>query len=179
MNQLYKAPDVLLRAVSLCYQEGLELEVVLIGDGRFRPRLEALAHELRIASRVKFLGLLRTPESVRRELDKSDLFVLPSRTEGLPRAMIEAMARGLPCIGSTAGGIPELLSDEDLVPPGNARILADKIIEVIRRPSRMSEMSARNLKVAAGFKESRMRERRIAFLRHLEQSSIQRDSYRP
>ena len=62
-----------------------------------------------LRDRVRFRGQLTTPVDVRAELDRADLFVLPSRQEGLPRAMIEAMARALPCIGSSVGGIPELL----------------------------------------------------------------------
>jgi glycosyltransferase involved in cell wall biosynthesis len=77
-------------------------------------------------------------------LDKADVFVLPSYQEGLPRAMIEAMARALPCIGSTVGGIPELLNQEDMIPPGNVAALADKIRSVVTNPERMNMMSARN-----------------------------------
>jgi len=59
----------------------------------------------------------------------------------MPRAMIEAMARGLPCIGSAVGGIPELLSSEDLVSRGDAGALALKIMEVVSQPDRMTRMS--------------------------------------
>ena len=71
------------------------------------------------------------------------VFVMPSRTEGLPRAMIEAMTRALPCVGTRVGGIPELLADEDLVDPEDAQGLANKIREVVTNPTRLSEMSVR------------------------------------
>lgn len=87
----------------------MELELRFIGDGGYRSTLTKMASDQGIADRVKFLGWLAAGPAVRAELDRADLFVLPSRTEGLPRALVEAMARGLPCIGSTAGGIPELL----------------------------------------------------------------------
>jgi glycosyltransferase involved in cell wall biosynthesis len=93
----------------------------------------------------------------------ADLFVLPSRTEGLPRAMLEAMARALPCIGSTAGGIPELLPAEDMVPPGDALSLALKIRSVLTDPVRLMSMSSRNLEKAKGYHEGILRERRNAF----------------
>lgn len=109
MEQLYKAPDVLIRAVAQCLANGLDLELVFVGDGKFRPMLESLAKKNGIGDRVCFRGMLPSGAAVRAELDAADIFVLPSRTEGLPRALIEAMARALPCIGSEVGGIPELL----------------------------------------------------------------------
>ncbi len=106
-------------------------------------------------------------EAVREEMDRADVFVMPSRQEGLPRATIEAMARALPCIGSTVGGIPELLATEDLVPPGDALALATKIREVVSDPERMARMSARNLAKAGEYRDEALRERRVAFYRHV------------
>jgi glycosyltransferase involved in cell wall biosynthesis len=106
---------------------------------------------------------------VRAELDAADLFALPSRQEGLPRAMVEAMARGLPCLGSTVGGIPELLPAEDMVPPGDARALARKIREMVTAPGRMALMSARNLEKARGYREEALAGRRQAFYRHVRE----------
>src|SRR5205809_1714074 len=119
--------------------------MVIVGSGGYQAQLEARAAALGIGTRVQFRGQLAAAEAVRAELDRADLFVLPSRQEGLPRAMIEAMARGLPCIGSTVGGIPELLAAEDMVPPNDASALARKIREVLADPSRLARMSVRNL----------------------------------
>lgn len=163
LAQLYKAQDVLINAVAACIQEGLDLRLVLVGDGQYRPELEARAMALGVDSRVCFLGQLPAGEVVRAQLDQADLLVLPSRQEGLPRAMIEAMARGLPCIGSTVGGIPELLPPEDMVPPGEVTALACKIQEVVTDPERMARMSIRNLEKAKEYREEVLRERRTAF----------------
>lgn len=171
LEQLYKAPDVLIEAVARCLGYGLDIELVIVGEGRYRPRLEAEVARRVLADRFRFLGQLPAGEAVRRELDRADLFVLPSKTEGLPRAMIEAMARGLPCIGSTAGGIPELLPPEDMVPPGDAVALAVKIREVITNPRRMREMSARNLSRAKDFSENTLRQRRMGFYRFIQEQT--------
>ncbi len=104
---------------------------------------------------------------MRQELDRADLFVLPSHQEGLPRAAIEAMARGLPCVGSTVGGFPELLPAEDLVPPGDAAALARKLREVVTDPDRLDRMAARNLGAAREYREDVLRPRRTAFYEHL------------
>jgi glycosyltransferase involved in cell wall biosynthesis len=81
--------------------------------------------------------------------------------------MIEAMACGLPCIGSAVGGIPELLPAADLVSPGDAQALADKIIEVLNDPERMRAMSARNLEKAKEYRKDILDLRRREFYRHL------------
>ena len=167
LAQLYKAPDLLLDAVAACVHRGLDLRLRIVGEGRYRAVLEARAAALGLGDRVHFRGQLTAGEPVRRELDQADLFVLPSHQEGLPRAMIEAMARALPCIGSMVGGIPELLAAEDLVPPGDPASLARKIREVVTNPERMAQMSARNLMKAREYRSDVLRPRRISFYRHL------------
>lgn len=168
MAQLYKAPDVLIKAVAACVNEGLDLKLVLVGDGKYRSELEKLALELKLSERACFLGQLTAGDTVRVQLDRADLFVLPSHQEGLPRALVEAMARGLPCIGSTVGGIPELLAAEDMVAPGDVTALASKIREVVTDAKRMACMSVRNLEKAKEYREEVLREKRIAFYRHVQ-----------
>jgi glycosyltransferase involved in cell wall biosynthesis len=141
--------------------------LVLVGSGRYQLEVESRARALGLDGAVQFRGELTSPEAVRAELDQADLFVMPSRVEGLPRAMIEAMARALPCLGSTVGGIPELIPEEDLVPPGDALALARKIREVITDPVRMARMSARNLAKAREYSDSALTSRREAFYQHL------------
>ena len=174
LAQLYKAPDVLIHAVSLCVNQGLNLRLVMIGGGEYRPELEAQATARGLKDQVCFLGQLPAGEAVRDQLDRADLLVLPSYQEGLPRAMIEAMARALPCIGSTVGGIPELLPEEDMVPPSDATALADKIREVVNDPARMARMSARNLVGAHEYRNSILKERRDAFYEYVKEFTSKR-----
>jgi glycosyltransferase involved in cell wall biosynthesis len=171
MNQLYKAPHVILKAAAISIKKGMDLEVIMIGDGRYRSQLEKQAHQLGVAESVHFLGRLPAGAPVREQLDNAELFVLPSRTEGLPRAMIEAMARGLPCIGSAVGGIPELLEKNDMVPPGDITALADKICEILVDTKRMIRMSAQNQVKAKEYCEGVLRGRRIAFYEHLKKET--------
>lgn len=163
LEQLYKAQDVLIEAVARCVERGADLHLTLVGDGKYRGRLERLAARLGIGGRVDFKGHVSPKEAVRAELDKSSLFVLPSRQEGLPRALIEAMARGLPAIGSTVGGIPELLPAEDLVPPGDVETLCVRILEFYDSDARRRAASARNLREARMYHEDTLAIRRDAF----------------
>ena len=171
LGQLYKAQDVLIDAIAICVQEGLDLKLVLVGDGKHREELENQARELGIGERVEFRGWLAAGDPVRQELDRADLFVLPSHQEGLPRAMIEAMARGLPCIGSNVGGIPELIPTEDMVTAGDITGLATKICEVVSDTQRMEKMSVRNLEKAKNYRNEVLRDRRNTFYRYLKEKT--------
>jgi glycosyltransferase involved in cell wall biosynthesis len=171
LAQLYKAPDVLLDAVAVCVAAGVDLKLLIVGDGKYRPELQRRTSALGLEGRVSFRGQLPAGLPIYQELDQADLFVLASRTEGLPRAIIEAMARGLPCIGSLVGGIPELLPPDDLVPPGNIQSLASKIQEVVTDPDRLARMSARNLENARNYHEQRLQGRRFSFYRHVRQET--------
>lgn len=171
LAQMYKAPDVLIKAIGVCVKNGLDIRLSMVGDGRFRPELERLTTTLGLQGHVSFLGRLKSGDPVRRQLDKADLFILPSKGEGLPRAMIEAMARGLPCIGTSASGIPELLPAEDLVEPGNVESLAEKIREVSSSPERMAAMAARNLEKSKDYLNDILQKRRNKFYREVREQT--------
>jgi len=171
LEQLYKGPDVLLRALAMCWRQGLPAQLRLVGDGRYRAKLEQLAQRLGVGHAVEFLGTVAPGEPVYRELRRADLFVLPSRTEGLPRALIEAMAFGLPCIATNVGGIPELLAPEDLVTPGDVSGLAERIMSVLGSPARRQQMSERNRLRAADFSEPVLAGRRRAFYLHVREAT--------
>jgi glycosyltransferase involved in cell wall biosynthesis len=166
LAQLYKAPDVLIDATAECVRGGLDLELVLCGGGRHLSELRLRASARGLNGRVQFRGQLPR-EAVFEELDRADLFVLPSRQEGLPRAMVEAMARALPCIGSDVGGIPELLPPEDLVRPDDPHALAAKIREIASSPERMAAMSIRNLRRAADFRADVLHDKWLEFYRYV------------
>ena len=162
LEQMYKAPDVLIDAVAAACDRGGDLRLTVVGDGKHRGELEARADARGLANRVRFLGHLPSGDAVRKELDAADLFVLPSRTEGLPRALIEAMARALPCIGSSVGGIPELLSPSEQVPPGDVDALATKILEILGDRERCCRLSHENLQRARDYHVDALRPRRRA-----------------
>lgn len=163
LAELYKAPDVLIDAISLCITRGVNLELVMLGDGKYKKQLEQRVEKLGLGNKVRFLGNVSPAKAVFEQLDQSDLYVVPSRQEGLPRALVEAMARGLPCISSTVGGVPELLDAEDLVAPGDPKALALKIESVLSDIKLLEKMARRNLKKALQFRADYLNKRRIEF----------------
>jgi len=173
LEQPYKGMDVLIDAVAVCVRAGVGLELKLVGDGRYRNLLEDRVSARGLKGVVEFTGELPGNCAVREQLDRADLFIMASRTEGLPQAMIEAMSRGLPCIGTDVGGIPELLPREALVPPGEVGALATKIREMITDPQRMHNESRRNLEAAKQHRETLLRVRRVEFYRYLKRMNEQ------
>lgn len=123
-------------------------ECILVGDGPDRPRIEALSRALCLGSRVRFAGSMTDPL---RLLSHSDVFVLPSVSEGLPLSILEAWAHGVPVIAARAGGVPEAVADGEsglLVPIRDPAGLADGIIRVLSNPSfgrRLAEGGSRAL----------------------------------
>ncbi|MER7273387.1 glycosyltransferase [Dactylosporangium sp. NPDC000244] len=167
LEQPYKGIDTLIEALPLLAGNGIEASLVHVGDGRCRADLERLVRERRLGGRVSFAGAVPPGAPVRLFLDDADLFVLPSRTEGLPRALIEAMARGLPAVASAVGGVPELLGGARLVPPGDPAALARAITALAADPAAMAAASARNLGRARAYAAETLARRRADFYRAL------------
>ena len=172
LEQMYKAPDVVLKAVKLLRDRGINCELTWLGDGRFRNEMIALADNLGIASQVHFVGNVSSQE-VLHYLSDSDLFLLVSRTEGLPRALIEAMAMGLPCIGSNVGGIPELLEESVIVEKGQESDLADKVELMYRDIAFTNRQAERNYKEAKNYYDEVLDKKRALFFEELKRVSIQ------
>jgi phosphatidylinositol alpha-1,6-mannosyltransferase len=168
LEQLYKGPDVLLEAMGHAIRRGTPCALRLVGDGRYRPWLEKLADRLGLRSSVEFVGACDRLR-IQQLLDDSDLFVLPSRQEGLPRAMLEAMARSLSCVGTDVGGIPELLDEDFLVPPNDAVALARKLNELASNRPALLEAGRRNWTVAQQHRLSVRLDREGCFARDVRQ----------
>lgn len=129
----YKGIDVLLRALALLQAEGIHLTMRIAGDGAERGALESLARTLGLRD-VQFAGAV-APDRVGDELRTADLMILPSRGEGLPLAIIEAMAYGLPVVATRVGGNEEVVEDGVtglLVPPEQPEALATAIVRLVR-----------------------------------------------
>ncbi len=146
-----KGQDVLLDALAEVRREGLEFVAVLAGEGSKRAALEARAKELGLGTRVRFPGQV---ENLGPLLAAADAVALPSRWEGLPLVLLEAMVRARPVVATPVGGIPEVVEDGvhgRLVPVGDAAALAGALADFHRRPDEAARMGHRG---AARVRES-------------------------
>lgn len=145
-----KGVDDVIRSVAVLARGGMDVELDVVGDGSQRPELEALASELGLSDQVHFAGFVPQGPELISHLDQADLFVLGSRSEGLPHSLVEAMARGLPVVATAIGGIPAFLSDGGgaTVPVGDPAALGGAVREVLSDRARWTELSAQALQVA-------------------------------
>ncbi|MEE9554853.1 MAG: N-acetyl-alpha-D-glucosaminyl L-malate synthase BshA [candidate division Zixibacteria bacterium] len=127
----------------------LPSRLILVGDGPDAPSILSMASEMGLSDRVVFLGGQDMVESV---LCKADLFLLPSASEAFGLAALEAMACGVPVVGSIVGGLPELVIDGEtgyLEPIGDVGAMARRSIEILmdEQTHRKMSINARNVTV--------------------------------
>lgn len=138
-----KAHDVALHALARLRDDDFRFTLLLVGDGPDRPALEDLARALDVGpDRVRFLG---SRADVPDLLGAADLFVLSSRMEGLPLAVLEAMAQSLPIVATRVGGVPEVVDDERtglLVPPDDPAALAAAIGRLVCDAAQRARLGA-------------------------------------
>jgi len=143
--------DILIKAFSILNTKYLipNTDLLIIGDGPEREKLEKLALKSGVAGRVRFLGNLPN-EKVPTHLATAVVFVRPSRSEGLGSAFLEAMAAGVPIIGTKVGGIPDFLEDGEtgLFSKVDDPIdLAEKIMMVLENESLSRKLSENGRKL--------------------------------
>lgn len=116
---------------------------LIAGDGELRPKLEATAAELGIGEQTRFLGWRRDLAPI---YGATDVFLLTSRNEGTPVALIESLAAGVPGVSTEVGGVRDVIGDDDvglLAPPGNAPALAERVLRLLNDPTERQTMGER------------------------------------
>jgi colanic acid/amylovoran biosynthesis glycosyltransferase len=171
-----KGEGVLLEALALLAERGLEVEATLAGEGAARTDFEALAERLGIASRTSFPGAVGQ-DDICALYAAASVFCLPSFAEGVPGVLMEAMAMETPVVSTRITGISELIDDGRtglLVAPGRADLLADALERLLLDSALCREMgSAAREKVIVEFNTEVSAERLHAlFLRELDPGHV-------
>lgn len=136
-----KGFDLLIDALARLNASGTEARLTLIGEGSERAALEQQARAMQVAQRVEFAGRLPR-EAVRARLHDADVFVLSSRSEGTPLALLEAMATGTACVAASVGGVPASAGTAArLVPPNDPAALDAAIAELLADPQARNEIA--------------------------------------
>lgn len=175
LNIKYKGHIVALKALALIKNEIPPFKLQLLGSGD-KTSLITEIKKLNLESNIEFCGVLPPGEKVFKWLDEIDLFLMPSLTEGLPRAMIEAMSRGCPALGSDAGGIPELLHLNYIHKKGDFKMLSQQIKNIINE-KKLEEMSVENFDMSKKYTKNILDKRRIKFYKDSLNESIYGEKY--
>lgn len=169
INNAAKGHYELLQAIASIKKKGKIFKVIFVGGGTMLNYYKNLSSKLNLSEEVTFLGHISNTKEIANLLKESDLFVFPTKTEGLPRVILEAMAAGLPCISTKVGGIPELISEYCLVTPNNINELEKKLIEITENIDLLEEESLKNYtKVRDEFNSISVQQRRREFYNKLK-----------
>jgi len=168
LSQPYKGCDFMLHTLARLNTQGAQFQLRWVGGGHLQPSMQKLANQLGLEQVVSFVGNLAERADINHELDQADVFVLSSRQEGLPRVLIEAMARSLVCVATNVGGVCELLPSEFIVERDDEGQLSAFLSQVSQLDA--SELlrigQANNLK-AHNYENSALALRRISMYQHL------------
>ncbi|ARD67076.1 glycosyltransferase [Eubacterium limosum] len=167
VNVKYKGQQFVIKAIKMLYEAGYEIEYQLVGGGS-KDYLKKIAQKEKVSKQVKFLGEL-PHEKVFEWLSTIDIYIQPSLTEGLPRALIESMSLGCPALGSDSGGIPELLDKSCLFPKRDIRQLV-KLIKNFDTEKKLVE-AQRNFYASQEYTKNVLDQRRIDFYREFKKQT--------
>lgn len=159
-----KAPERLLEAMILLHRRGAPVHLAVAGEGRLRPLLEARLAEAGAQHCVSWLGAV----DGRRLMREIDLLVMPSRYEGFPYVLLEALRCGVPVVATPVGGVAETLADGQcgtVVPHGDTPALAAAIERLARDPALCAGMSTQARARAERFTVKEMAQRVETFYR--------------
>jgi glycosyltransferase involved in cell wall biosynthesis len=169
LDVFQKGLDTLLAALALLARERPGIELRVAGRGKDAERVRALARELGVERNVRLLGAVS--EAQRRALFAgAAVLLMPSRFEGFGMVAAEAMAAGVPLVAAAAGSLPEVVAPPAggvLVPPGDARALADATARLLTDPA-VCDVLSRSARLAAErFRWATVAERHLEFLQRI------------
>ncbi|GGA65131.1 glycosyltransferase family 4 protein [Ornithinibacillus halotolerans] len=161
IDVIYKGQQDVIAALAKLVKEGHDIEYQLVGGGD-SSYLKLIAEKYGVLDRVKFIGTLKH-EDVFKWLDNVDVYIHPSKQEGLSRAIIEAMSKGCPIIGADAGGIHEQIDAKYIFKKGNVSQICEKYKEMTREV--MKEQAIKNHNESKKYLKSILYKRRENFFK--------------
>lgn len=169
LSQPYKGCDYILKVIKSLKEQGHKTNLIWVGGGSLMESMHELAKDYGVSENVEFVGNVSSKEAVLDYIDNADIFVLGSRQEGLPRVLIESMARSLICIATRVGGVPELLPEEFIVDVDDVKSLTDTIIKIkLLNEVELNDIANSNYIISLNYKNSILTEKRRDFYKSLK-----------
>jgi glycosyltransferase involved in cell wall biosynthesis len=148
-----KGVKYLIKAMRIIHKKLPDTNLLIVGDGPDRDKLETLVQELNLQNCIHFAGKVPN-EKIPEYMTQADLFVLPSLSESFGIVNIEAMASGLPIVTTNVGGLPEIVINGEngfVVEPKNPEAIAEKVILILNDENLKKKISENNQKKAKDY----------------------------
>lgn len=164
-----KGYNQVIQALQIIKSRGVDVKVKFVGPDYQNgiSQLIQYANSLHVADMVEFVGYLSRYE-LEHFLSQADMYVMPTKAEGLPRVVIEAMAKGLPCITTPVSGNPELIDEHFLVDYYDIKTLCDRILELAQDKNLYEQTSRQNYEHSLQYEASILQLRRDEFYSNLK-----------
>lgn len=164
VNVKYKGQEYVIKAIKALKNKGYNIEYQVVGSGS-NEYLQKITEKNNVNENVKFIGSL-PHEEIFNWLDDIDIYIQPSKVEGLARALIEAMSRACPCIASNAGGNPELINAKYIFKKKNVKDLQRKIELILNSDEQLKEAES-NFETSKNYTKDRLYKIRNDFYKKL------------
>lgn len=163
-----KGHEEMIQMLGKVKENSINATIVFIGGGDEHEimKLKKLANDCGVEDNVKFTGYISKSE-IHDYLLNADLYVMPTKAEGLPRVVIEAMSVGLPCISSRVSGLPELLQGNFLTDYHDVDTLSRLVVELLTTPELYEKTSQENYEKSKEYEASLLESRRDVFYQSL------------
>lgn len=165
----YKGYDVLFKALNLLNKNFINYKLYLVGGGN-SGYVESLIQKYSLQDNVIIVGRLESGKAIFDFLDTLDLYIHPSKQEGLPRAVIEAMSRACPVLASSVAGTPELIASDFLHKPGDFKMLYSQLSNIIHDKNELIAMSKMNYNKAMEYYIDNLKIRRSIFFSQVKKN---------
>lgn len=162
-----KGHYVAIRVLEKILKTGRKVKIKFIGEGKMTDDLKQTVADLGITDKVIFMGRISNRQTLLDEVRKSDLMIFPTKSEGLPRCVIEAQAVGVPVVSTPVGGIPELIDEKYLRQPDDVEGFVELVLRLMDSPQELEEMSKKGLENARKYTDRVLTARRSEFYAQL------------
>lgn len=164
-NNHYKGISEAIHAIKMLFDLNYNINLYIVGSGTLIKYYEDLSKSLGVENLVHFEGRLKNSTEVINWLERLNLYIQPSYTEGLPRGLIEAMSVGLPAVATNVGGVSELLDADDLVSSYDSAALANRMKDFLDSTELRYKKGKLNYIKSKLYDRSKLAERRLNFWR--------------
>jgi len=163
-----KGLDYLIKALPLIIKKNdLPLKLTIVGGGRFKDNMEELILSYGLSGYINLKGYVPFGPELLNIYTSSDIFILPSHTEGIPKTLYEAMARGVPIVATSVGGVPDVIKDEEnglLIPPANTEAIAEAVLRLVNDEKLRGRLVKNGLETVKEYTIEKQKDRMINIL---------------